>query len=139
MRIEKPLLTLTIPLIFLLSACGGNPAWKGPKDSEDKLVQAAEKTCECIYETIDREEAHDVGLLLDQLPNWEKALSGKQVPKADVEEVTKLMAREPAIAETIDNGTCMQAVEDELFSKGIDFEDMLKLLDQHCSLAMFYD
>ena len=130
---------LALLILLFLSSCGGNPAWKGPKDTEDKLVAAAEQTCACIYETIDREEAHDVGKLLDQLPNWDKFLAGKKVKPEEVSEVQKLMARVPPIAETVDNSTCMQAVEEDLFNKGIDFEDMLKVLDQHCSLSMFYD
>ena len=139
MRKEKHLLALAFAILISLSGCGGNPAWNGPEDSEDKLTKAAEQTCECIYETIDREEAHDVGDVIEQLAKWEKALAGEQVPANEVEEVTKLMARVPPIAETVDNGTCMQAVEEDLFNKGLDFDDMLDILDKHCVLAMFYD
>lgn len=139
MRKEKYLSALAFTLMIFLSGCGGNPAWNGPEDSEDKLTAAAENTCACIYETIDREEAHDVGDLIEQLAAWEKALKGESVPANEVAEVTKLMERNPAIAETIDNGTCMQAVEEELFNKGLDFDDMLDILDKHCVLAMFYD
>lgn len=139
MGMNKNYWPLALPLLLLLSACGGNPAWSGPEESDLKVIAAAEQACQCIYEAIELDEDADPGTVLGQLSDYERALKGEDVAPEDYEAVNRLLGRKAALASTVDNGTCMQAVEDDIFNKGLDFEDMLDALDEHCALSIFYD
>jgi len=138
MRSNNRIFVVILLMGTLLAGCGGNPAWNGPDDSDDKIVPIAEKACECIYETMDQDESISVGKVLDEVPDWKQVLKGEKVAEEVTPTILKIYSRDEPYSNTLDNTSCLKEVEDQLFEKGIDFEDFGEVLAQYCELALFY-
>ncbi len=123
---------------LFLPSCSGNPAWTHTGDSESIVFQLAEKTCQCIYDILDREEGISVSGIIKEEADWEMALQGKAQHQKIVETM-KIFDMDPTLSEIVDGSECMETIEEEMFEKGITFEKMKSILDQNCSLGMFYN
>lgn len=124
--------------IASLSGCNDNPAWTGD-EATNPAGKLAQKACACVYEVIDVQTDLDVGKMLDQVTNYTSASAGETVEKSKVDEVMRALEMGEDLNLTIDNSSCMEAIEDELFNKGIGFEELMAALDKGCQLGLFYN
>ncbi len=123
--------------LFLIS-CGGNPAWTRDGESEDAAIQLAEKTCQCIYDVLDAQENISASGVVDEAADWALALQGN-TDEEKIVETMKIFDMNPTLSVLVDESECMEPIEEEMFEKGITFEKMKAMLDQNCSLGMFYN
>lgn len=122
----------------LLSSCNSNPAWTGPSEG-DALTELARQSCACVYEVLDTQTDLDPDKIIAQVPDWKAAVGGSPIEKNKVDEVMKALEMESELADKIDNSSCMRALEEEIFNKGIDFEDLMEKLDGNCTLGLLYN
>jgi len=124
---------------LLFSACSGNPAWKGPDDSQEAGIQLAEQACDCIYEVLDEQTEVSASGVVEESADWKRALKGETVDPEKLTEISKLLEMEETLSQKVDQSSCMDEVDTELMNKGIAFEALMDLIDQHCILGMFYN
>lgn len=135
---RSQLLVPSLLICLFLISCGGNPAWTREGESEGAALQLAEKTCQCIYDVLDEIEDIDVSAVIEEGDDWALALQGK-TDHEKIKETMKIFDMDPTLSEKVDESECMEPIEEEMFEKGITFEKMKAMLDQNCSLGMFYN
>lgn len=133
------LLGVALAASLVFAACGGNPAWTGPDDSENPGIQLAEKACDCIYEVLDEQTEISVSGIIAEADDWARALKGEAVDPEKLTETSKLLELDETLSQKVDQSSCMDEVDTELMNKGVAFEDLMDLIDKNCKLGMFYN
>lgn len=136
---KSQFLLVAILFSLFLTSCGGNPAWTREGDSDDPAIQLAEEACQCIYDVLDDEEGISASQVVEEANDWAMTLQGKQVDPEKIEETMKLLDMEKTLTEKVDESECMEPVEEALFEKGIPFEKLMEMIDQNCTLGLFYN
>jgi hypothetical protein len=132
---------LLLGLAILFSACESNPAWDGPKpsDNADKLAYEA---CGCTYEMLGKEAGIDLSAVMKELKSIRKASKANfqmAVLETESPELIAALQNEGDFSIKMDDCECMKPVQDALLEKGVAFEEMMARLDMHCLLGALYN
>ncbi|MEM0998326.1 MAG: hypothetical protein AAGN35_14795 [Bacteroidota bacterium] len=144
MKYPPSILIAALLTTLFLTACHRNPGWDG-YNSENNTEEMAEATCACLYEVMgEMPDKFDVVLVLNHIEafmarpdfNYEQTPAGE---KKEFRDVARAFAETDAINDRLETCECMQPIDDAMFNKGLDYEELASTLEKHCKLGVFYD
>jgi hypothetical protein len=133
LRISTPIALLA--MLVLLVSCESNPGWDGHK-SADALEEIAEEGCKCVYEVMAEFEEFDAGNVVENLVEYKSGAESGDDEK--FKDIKIAYAAKAQILDRVDAAACMKPVEDAIFNKGYEYEDVQEAFAKHCSLSEFY-
>lgn len=132
-----PLITMAL----LVTACDSNPGWIGasPKGKTEEL---ASETCKCLYELAGTYPGWDRAAILEEIENIRKT-DKSDLPAAieasDNAALSKAFNDEYDFSMKVDECDCMKPVLDGQLERGVDFDEMMDVIDTRCLLGAFYN
>lgn len=122
-------------LALVLASCDSNPGWDGHK-SANALDEIAEEGCKCVYEVMAEFEEFDASTVTDLLKEYKAG--GENSKDEKFKDIKMAYAAKPLILDRVDAAKCMKPVEDAIFNKGFEYDDVEEVFARHCSLSEFF-
>lgn len=128
------LMTL-LALMMVMASCESNPGWDG-HNSANALEEIAEEGCKCVYEVMAEFEEFDAANVVDVVKEYKAG--GETGDDEKFKDIKMAYAAKPQILDRVDASECMKPIEDAIFNKGFEYEDVQQVFAQHCSLSEFF-
>lgn len=135
MNLRKSTLIILPILAIACSSCESNPGWDGHQSSNN-LEEVAEEGCKCVYEVMSEFESFDADKVLETVGEYQSG--NKQGTDEKFADILIAYASMDAIIDSVDASACMKPIEDAIFAKGLEYEDVEAVFEKHCKLSAFF-
>ena len=100
------------------------------------ILYVAEQGCKCVYEVMSEMDGFDTDAVLATMEDYVK--SGGVSTDEKFADLLAAMAKKNEIMDRVDAAECMKPIEDGIFEKGLEYEDVQQAFARHCRLSAFF-